>query len=93
MILPHTHQKQQERPPWEVADVFDRYFDEYRATHGVSCQQLKVVGEVKERVSERFRRCPVCEVERMCFQRLVEPQELPAYRLMLAGGRACFDTS
>jgi len=53
----------------------------------------QVVGEVKDRVSEWFRRCPVCEVGRMCFQRLVEPQELPAYRLMLAGGRACFDTS
>jgi len=29
MILPHTHQKQQKRSQWEVADIFDRYFDEY----------------------------------------------------------------
>ncbi|MFQ5616764.1 MAG: IS91 family transposase [Anaerolineales bacterium] len=53
----------------------------------------RVVGEVKGRVGEWFRQCPVCEVGRMWFRRLVEPQELPAYRLMLAGGRACFDTS
>ena len=54
---------------------------------------LIVAVAVKERVGQWFRRCPVCEVRRMCFQRLVEPQELPAYRLMLASGRACFDTS
>jgi len=53
----------------------------------------RVVGEVKERVGEWFRQCPMCEVGRMCFQRLIEPQQLPAYRLVLVSGRACFDTS
>jgi len=48
MILPHSHQKQQERPQWEVADIFNRYFDEYRATHAVSRQQLKVVGAIRK---------------------------------------------
>ena len=52
-----------------------------------------VVGEVKERVGEWLRQCPLCQVGRMCFRRLIEPQEIPAYRLMLTGGRACFDTS
>ncbi|HEC35321.1 MAG TPA: hypothetical protein ENI39_02165, partial [Anaerolineae bacterium] len=53
----------------------------------------EAVGEVRERAGEWFRRCPVCEVGRMWFRRPVERQELPAYRLMLAAGRACFDTS
>lgn len=35
-----------EQPRFEVADVFDRYFDDYRASHGVSRQQLKVVGAI-----------------------------------------------
>jgi hypothetical protein len=31
-----------------VADVFDRYFDDYRAGHGVSRQQLKAVGAIRK---------------------------------------------
>ena len=53
-----------EQPRFEVADVFDRYFDDYRASHGVSRQQLKVVGAIRKRrtaaLGAHVRRCDHC---------------------------------
>jgi hypothetical protein len=53
-----------EQPRFEVADVLDRYFDNYRASHGVSRQQLKVVGAIRKcrtaALGAHVRKCDHC---------------------------------
>jgi hypothetical protein len=53
-----------DRPRFEVADVFDRYFDDYRASHGVSRQQLKAVGAIRKcrtaALGAHVRKCDHC---------------------------------
>jgi hypothetical protein len=53
----------------------------------------RVVANAPECLQAWFHRCPVCEMGRMCLERLIEPAGCQALRLRAARERVCFDTA
>ena len=55
------------RPAWEVADVFRLFGEDYRATHGLSTDQLKVMRLIEQcrtaALGGHLDRCDVCGYE------------------------------
>jgi hypothetical protein len=67
---PHAGASQpgDDRPQWEVADVFRLYGDTYRQTYGVSASQQKVIDALRAcrtaQLGGHAERCPQCGFER-----------------------------
>jgi len=54
---------------------------------------LAARGAVRQAMAGWGYRCPVCEMGRMCLERLIEPARCQALRLRAARERVCFDTA
>jgi Putative transposase/Transposase zinc-binding domain len=70
---PHTGDSQpgDDRPRWEIADIFRLYGDTYRQRYGVSASQQKVIDALlacrTAQLGGHAERCPQCGFERYAY--------------------------
>jgi len=60
-----------DRPRWEVADIFRLYGDTYRQRYGVSTAQQQVIAALRAcrpaQLGGHVERCPQCGFERYAY--------------------------